>query len=531
MAPPPPPRSAFRRPLWCVFFLLLAAPCISAGGFVGVNYGRVANNLPPPAKVVALLRSYGVTEVKLYDADPAVLSALSKSGIGVVVALPNELLPAAASRPSFAFSWVKTNVAAWLPATQIRAIAVGNEVFASPAAKSLTPALVPAMRNLHAALVRLRIDSTVKVSSPIALTALQTSYPSSAGAFRPDLAESVMRPMLDLLSETGSFLMVNAYPFFAYAGNSDVISLDYALFRPNAGVVDAHSGLRYYNLLDAQLDAVFAAAKALGHSGVRVVVSETGWPSKGDAGENGASAENAAAYNGNLARRVLTGNAGTPARPNAELGVYLFALFNENQKPGPTSERNYGLFYPNEGKVYDVQFQLHGVTVRRDQKGRSSGGSSGGGGGGGDRSHDQGSVSASSAGAAAGASWCVADAKVGAERLQQALDYACGEGGADCAAIQPGEACYSPNTLEAHASFAFNSYYQKRRRSAGTCDFQGAAMVVSQPPSEFLRHDHLLPPASLSFCSIKCLAEDDQPDQRIHWQTDSEAKDPARSPF
>ncbi|CAA6670013.1 unnamed protein product [Spirodela intermedia] len=453
MAPPPPPRSAFRRPLWCVFFLLLAAPCISAGGFVGVNYGRVANNLPPPAKVVALLRSYGVTEVKLYDADPAVLSALSKSGIGVVVALPNELLPP--PRP--------TNVAAWLPATQIRAIAVGNEVFASPAAKSLTPALVPAMRNLHAALVRLRIDSTVKVSSPIALTALQTSYPSSAGAFRPDLAESVMRPMLDLLSETGSFLMVNAYPFFAYAGNSDVISLDYALFRPNAGVVDAHSGLRYYNLLDAQLDAVFAAAKALGHSGVRVVVSETGWPSKGDAGENGASAENAAAYNGNLARRVLTGNAGTPARPNAELGVYLFALFNENQKPGPTSERNYGLFYPNEGKVYDVQFQLHGVTVRRDQKGRSSGGSSGGGGGGGDRSHDQGSVSASSAGAAAGASWCVADAKVGAERLQQALDYACGEGGADCAAYSRGR----PATAR--------TPWRRTRRSPSTATTRSAA--------------------------------------------------------
>ncbi|MQM16986.1 hypothetical protein Taro_049950 [Colocasia esculenta] len=472
-----------------LFFLLATSSLFSspadAGGFVGVNYGRVANNLPSPAKVVELLKANAVTEVKLYDAEPTVLSALSGSGIGVVVALPNEVLVSAASRPGFALAWVKKNVAAWHPATQIRAVAVGNEVFASAAAKTLTPALVPAMQNVHKALQQLGLDADVKVSSPLALTALQSSYPSSAGAFRADLAGSVMRPMLELLHSSGSYLMVNAYPFFAYAANSDVISLDYALFRPNAGVVDAGNGLRYYSLLDAQLDAVFAATKALGYGDIRLVVSETGWPSKGDSDEKGAGPDNAAAYNGNLARRVLSGNARTPARPDADVDVYLFALFNENQKPGPTSERNYGLFYPNEEKVYDVEFQLQGGATKRDQEAGSartarspravvppagSGSSSGNGG----------QVSASSTG---GATWCVADAKVGKERLQAALDYACGEGGADCAPIQAGAACYDPNTVEAHASFAFNSYYQKKRRVVGTCDFEGAAYVVTQPPS------------------------------------------------
>jgi hypothetical protein len=93
---------------------------------------------------------------------------------------------------------------------------------------------------------------------------------------------------------------------------------------------------------------------------VRVVVSETGWPSKGDAKEAGAGAGNAAAYNGNLVRRVLSGNSGTPRRPEADVDVYLFALFNENQKPRPTSERNYGVFYPNQQQVYDVEFVLGG---------------------------------------------------------------------------------------------------------------------------------------------------------------------------
>ncbi|CAN6279850.1 unnamed protein product [Urochloa humidicola] len=436
--------------------LLLLSP--AEAGVVGVNYGRVANNLPNPAAVVQLLKQQGITQVKLYDAEPTVLRALANTGIKVVVALPNEQLAAAASRASYALLWVRRNVAAYYPATQIQGIAVGNEVFAT--AKNATAQLVPAMANVHAALARLGLDGSVKVSSPVALTALATSYPSSAGVFREDLAQAVMKPMLDFLAQTGSYLMVNAYPFFAYSGNAGDISLDYALFRPNAGVLDSGNGLKYYSLLDAQLDAVFAAVARLGgnYNGVRVVVSETGWPSRGDASEVGASPANAAAYNGNLARRVLSGNAGTPLRPNANMDVYLFALFNENQKPGPTSERNYGVFYPNQQKVYDVEFE------------------NGGPGGSGSGNPPSGVK------VTTGEAWCVANAMVGEERLLAALNYACGEGGANCKAIQPGAACYEPNTMVAHASYAFNDYYQRKGRSIGTCDFAGAAYVVNQPP-------------------------------------------------
>lgn len=470
MAPP--------RPLLAAVFLAAAVPLLlspAEAGTVGVNYGRVANNLPNPAAVVQLLKQQGVAQVKLYDADPTVLRALANTGIKVVVALPNEQVAAAASRASYALLWVRRNVAAYHPATQIQGIAVGNEVFAS--AKNVTAQLVPAMANVHAALARLGLDGAVKVSSPIALTALASSYPSSAGAFREDLAQAVMKPMLDFLAQTGSYLMVNAYPFFAYSGNAGDISLDYALFRPNAGVLDAGNGLKYYSLLDAQLDAVFAAVSRLGegYNGVRVVVSETGWPSKGDANEAGASAANAAAYNGNLARRVLSGNAGTPRRPDADIDVYLFALFNENQKPGPTSERNYGVFYPNQQKVYDVEFVLGG------------GGGSQGNGGLGWQENGGGASSTSTnppsgVKVTTGEAWCVANAMAGEHRLQAALDYAWGPGGADCKAIQPGAACFEPNTMVAHASYAFNDYYQRKGRSIGTCDFAGAAYVVNQAP-------------------------------------------------
>ncbi|KAL5802393.1 hypothetical protein ACOSQ4_030698 [Xanthoceras sorbifolium] len=453
----------------CFFFFFLSASVFADTGMIGINYGRIANDLPTPEKVVALLKSQGIDRIKLYDTDSTVLTALANSDIKVVVALPNELLSSAAADQSFADNWVQANISKYYPSTKIEAIAVGNEVFVDP--KNTTNYLVPAMKNLYNSLKKYQLDSSIKLSSPIALSALQNSYPSSAGSFKPELVETAIKPMLDFLRQTGSYLMVNAYPFFAYSANSDVISLDYALFKENPGVVDSGNGLKYNSLFDAQVDAVFAAMSALNFNDVKMVVTETGWPSIGDEKETGAGQDNAASYNGNLVRRVLSGS-GTPLRPKEPINVYLFALFNENQKPGPTSERNYGLFYPNEQKVYDVpltQAQLDSgksTPVNNGSKSQVPVGSGGG------------EVS----GAAAGQTWCVANGQAAEEKLQKAIDYACGEGGADCRPIQDGATCYDPNTLEAHASYAFNSYYQKNSRKAGSCDFGGAAYVVTQQP-------------------------------------------------
>ncbi|GER32876.1 glucan endo-1 3-beta-glucosidas 3 [Striga asiatica] len=435
-----------------LLLLAISLPYSHAAGAIGVNYGRIADDLPPPSQVVQLLKAQGITRVKLYDADSSVLSALSGSGISVVVALPNELLSSAASDNSSADEWVRSNV---LPYSgQISAVAVGNEVFVDPA--NTTAFLVPAMENVYASLAKHGLASSVKVSSPLALTALQTSYPSSSGSFKTDLIEPVIKPMLGLLNRTGSYLMVNVYPFFAYSANTDTISLDYALFRDESGQnKDPNNGLVYKSLFEAQIDAVYAAAAAVGFPDVRVVVSETGWPSKGDEDEVGAGLANAAAYNGNLVQRVREGG-GTPLRPEIPLDVYLFALFNEKGKPGPMSERNYGLFYPNGEKVYDISLAA------------ASGGA--------------GMMNGESK-AVVGRTWCVASDKVGDERLQKALDYACGEGRVDCRPIQPGATCYDPNTLVGHASFAFNSYYQMNSRRSGTCDFGGTAYVVTQSPA------------------------------------------------
>lgn len=79
-------------------------------------------------------------------------------------------------------------------------------------------------------------------------------------------------------------------------------------------------------------------------------------------------------------------------------------------------------------------------------------------------------------------SWCVASQAASQTTLQVALDYACGYGGADCSAIQPGGTCYNPNSLRDHSSFAFNSYYQKNP-IPNSCNFAGAAVTTNTNPS------------------------------------------------
>ncbi|KAK7306873.1 hypothetical protein VNO77_44833 [Canavalia gladiata] len=78
--------------------------------------------------------------------------------------------------------------------------------------------------------------------------------------------------------------------------------------------------------------------------------------------------------------------------------------------------------------------------------------------------------------------WCVAKPTVPDPIIQEAMDYACGTG-ADCKSIQPNGLCFQPNTLLAHASYAFNSYWQNTKIGGGTCDFGGTAMLVTVDPS------------------------------------------------
>ncbi|XP_042520922.1 glucan endo-1,3-beta-glucosidase 11-like [Macadamia integrifolia] len=315
---------------------------------LGINYGQVGNNLPPPEKVLSLLSSLKVTKARIYDTNPQILTAFANSGVELIVTVENEMLQVVMD-PQQALQWVTTHIKPYFPATKITGIAVGNEIFTTDDS-SLMANVVPAMISIHGALVQLGLDSYIHVSTANSLAVLANSFPPSSGSFQSDLS-GIMTQFLQFLWNTKAPFWINAYPFFAYKDDPSRIPLDYVLFNPNQGMVDPYTKLHYDNMLYAQVDAVIFAISKMGFGGLEVRVSETGWPSKGDPGENAATMENAAIYNSNLMKRQME-NEGTPLRPKQTLEVYVFALFNEDMKPGPTSERNYGLYQPDGTVAY-----------------------------------------------------------------------------------------------------------------------------------------------------------------------------------
>ncbi|XP_064997814.1 glucan endo-1,3-beta-glucosidase-like [Musa acuminata AAA Group] len=329
-----------------ILFMVWTIKAVDGAG-IGISFGRAASNLPPPVQVAQVLAHSTTFDcVKLFDADPATVQAFANTDLAVDVTVPNDFV-ANLTDLRFAHKWVRTNIVPRVDDTNNAHILVGTEVI-STANRSLVSSLVPAMQNLHTVLTSLSLQHRIKVASPQSLGVLSTSNPPpSTGKFREGRVAEVMRPLLSFLRATGSPFTVNAHPFFGFA----VDTLDYALFRLNPGVEDQNTGLVYSNMLDGQLDAVFSAIKRLGFDDVDIVISETGWPSVGDPRELGVNVDNARNYNKNLVQHVSSGT-GTPLKPNRTFEAYIFSLFDENLKPGPLSQRNFGLFHPDLLPVY-----------------------------------------------------------------------------------------------------------------------------------------------------------------------------------
>ncbi|KAK3017100.1 hypothetical protein RJ639_006950 [Escallonia herrerae] len=254
----------------CILLTLISsAPAAAAP--IGICYGIVANNLPPPSDVVNLLKSNEISRVRLFNADPEALKPFSGTGIQLMIGVPNEILPSLASSPiTTSIEWFQSNIFAYISPNQIRYLAVGNEVFLKD--PFYTPHVVPAMANLRQAL---GLDESIKLSSSHAASILSNSYPPSAGAFDPNI-RPVMVPLLQFLRDSGSPLMVNVYPYFSYVNNPQYVWLDYALFRSQEAERDQN--LVYDNLFDATVDAFVYAMEREGYGGIPVVVTETGWP-------------------------------------------------------------------------------------------------------------------------------------------------------------------------------------------------------------------------------------------------------------
>ncbi|XP_056165191.1 glucan endo-1,3-beta-glucosidase-like isoform X1 [Syzygium oleosum] len=432
-----------------ILFLSVTCPHLSRAAYpIGVNYGTVADNLPPPSQVAAFLKSKTtIDRVKLFDANPDILRAFAGTGIAVTVTVGNGDI-ISLSKLTAAQSWVAANILPFYPQTLINRIAVGNEILAT-SDKTLIARLLPAMKALHSALQLAKVTN-IQVTTPHSLGILSSSEPPSTGRFRRGYDRAIFAPILDFHRQTKSAFMVNPYPYFGFSAKT----LNYALFKPNAGIFDAATGINYTNMFDAQMDAVYSAMKKVGYEDVEIAVGETGWPSVGDPNQPGVNMENAVSYNGNLVRHVNSGK-GTPLMPNRKFETYVFALFNENLKPS-TSERNFGLFKPDLTPVYDV-----GILRNEPASGPAPAAPS----------------------TSSGKKWCVPRSDASDQALQANIDYVCSTAQVDCKPIQAGGACFDPNTVRTHAAYPMNAYYQAFGRHDYDCDFGKTGVITAVDPS------------------------------------------------
>ncbi|KAK3014755.1 hypothetical protein RJ639_007940 [Escallonia herrerae] len=417
------------------------------GAFVGLNVGTDVSNLPSPIDLVAILKAHQITHVRLFDADAHLLTALSNTGIEVIISVTNEEVLGIGESPSVAAAWINKNVASYLPSTNITAIAVGSEVLTS--IPNAAPVLVPAMNYLHKALVASDLNYQVKVSTPQSMDLISRPFPPSTAGFNSTWNSTIFG-ILQFLRNTNSYFMLNAYPYYGYVNGNGIFPIDYALFQPLSSVkqiVDPNTLFRYDSMFDAMVDAAYNSIAALNFSGIPIVVTESGWPWFGGANEPDATVENAHTYNNNLIRRVAN-DSGPPSQPDIPIDTYIYELFNEDKRPGPVSERNWGVFFTNGSAAYSLT-----LSTTAQITGNSS------------------------------AVFCVAKQGADSSKLQDGLNWACGQGHANCTAIQSGQPCYIPDTLQNHASYAYNDYYQKMHGIGATCDFGGTATTTDSDPS------------------------------------------------
>ncbi|CAA7030024.1 unnamed protein product [Microthlaspi erraticum] len=441
---------------FCLSILLLHNVLKNVEG-LACNWGTMASHPLPPNIVVKLLRDNGFNKVKLFEADSGALRALGKSGIQVMVGIPNDLLATMASTVTAAELWVQQNVSQYISkyGTDIRYVAVGNEPFLKTYKDRFVHLTFPALQNVQAALVKAGLGRQVKVTVPLNADVYESGdgLPSS-GDFRSDI-KTLMISIVRFLADSVSPVTFNIYPFLSLNADPN-FPREYAFFPGSGGggggtkpVVDG--SISYTNVFDANFDTLVSALEKNGFdpNKVEIIVGEVGWPTDGDPNANPAMAQR---FNQGLLNRILQGQ-GTPRRKTAP-EVYIFSLVDEDIKsidPGKF-ERHWGILSYDGAVKYPLSLgngrQLVPAKGVRYQA----------------------------------REWCVLSPRAGGNVATWAssADYACQQ--ADCTSLGPGSSCAALDSV-ANASYAFNMYFQRMDHRSGSCNFNGLGTTTKIDPS------------------------------------------------
>ncbi|KAJ4844355.1 hypothetical protein Tsubulata_025257 [Turnera subulata] len=430
----------------------LASMVSAVGPGIGANWGTQATHPLPPDTVVRLLRENGIQRVKLFDANYDTLRALGKSGIEVMVGIPNDMLATMASSTKAADKWVSNNVSTHInrDGVDIRYVAVGNEPFLETYNGTFLRSTFPALRNVQAALVKANLAGRVKVTVPLNADVYESSDGlPSGGDFRADIHD-LMLAIVKFLSDTGGPFTVNIYPFISLYSDAN-FPVEYAFFDGNGSPIN-DGGTYYSNMFDANHDTLVHALQKNGFGNLPIIIGEIGWPTDGD---RNANIELARRFNQGFMSHIAAGQ-GTPMRPQPVV-AYLFSLIDEDAKsiqPG-NFERHWGIFTFDGLPKYNLNLGTTNTgalvparNVRYLER-----------------------------------KWCVMkpSAKLDDPEVARSVSYACGNG--DCTKLGYGTSC---GNLDARGniSFAFNSYYQINNQQEIACKFPNVSTTTNQDPSQ-----------------------------------------------
>uniref|UniRef100_A0A6M2EWV7 glucan endo-1,3-beta-D-glucosidase n=1 Tax=Populus davidiana TaxID=266767 RepID=A0A6M2EWV7_9ROSI len=434
-----------------LFLLFLTASNITVQA-IGVNWGTTSSHPLPPDKVVELLKSNKITKVKLFDADPLVLQALSGSNIGVTVGIPNSMLKSLNSSKKVAESWVHDNVTRYVSSgssgVRIEYVAVGDEPFQQSYGEQYHPFVIGAAMNIQIALARVSLANQVKVVVPCSYDTFQSesSLPSK-GHFRPDLNKT-MTELLTFLTKHHSPFFATISPFIISHRNKN-ISLDFSLFKETKH--SRNDGHRTYkNSFDLGYDTLVTALSTAGFPKMDVVVAKIGWPTDGAANATPSAAET---FMKGLMDH-LHSKSGTPLRPrNPPIETYIFSLLDEDQRSivNGNFERHWGVFTFDGQAKYSVDLGQGSKNLVNAQY-----------------------VEYLSS------KWCVVNNNKDLSNATASALDACST--ADCTALSPGGSCFNIS-WPANISYAFNNYYQLHDQRADSCDFGGLGLITTVDPS------------------------------------------------
>ncbi|BFG35813.1 hypothetical protein CerSpe_220870 [Prunus speciosa] len=419
--------------------------------------------------------------INLYDTVPGVLQESIHSGRPLAVSVNAGEITEISSSVLMAESFLRTHVLAHYPATPITTIVVGNTVLCLKEQEHNLGLVLPALKNIYHSLTRWGLEKDIKVSAAFSSSCLN----QNSGFYREDVAEKFVRPLLEFLRGTNSTYSVNPPPKFSplpdetmklvsfhseslkKLGFLDLTKINVILNNPEERKPWSR---RLSSFMDSRPVDPFPARPT-----PQPKISEPPFHSSIGFSVPANVAKKPHPPQPQIVSPPLQVSSpqpqiASPPSPQMPSPKAQVASPPSPKMPSPetqiASPPSMSFSSAPENPPFADQapppspFTLPPCNPR----------------------HDAGAP-APQVGVVHYKLWCVAKPTVPADTLQVAMDYACGDGGADCNAIMPDGNCYSPDSVVAHASYAFNSYWQKNKRNGGTCSFGGTAMLINNDPS------------------------------------------------